>query len=204
MDGVGGGWVTGWVEDQVWARGRRALDEEVRRGVRVERRNRDQLLTGHTESLAARREHVHARAGGEERGHQIGDGVDDVLAVVEHHQRLLIGHRRDERTGVVAATYRAATGEPERRPDGRDDAGWLADRRELDEVHAIAEALAAPNAYSVARRVLPTPPGPTRVTSRFASARRSSISSSLASEASGQWVGKRAHATGGCRSVGSG
>ena len=56
-----------------------------------QRAEAQQVLGGQAQRLAGRRQHGQARAGRDERGGDIADRFDDVLAVVEHQHRVAAG-----------------------------------------------------------------------------------------------------------------
>lgn len=100
---------------------------------------RDQLA-GDAERFAAGGEHAQARAGGEQFRGELGDGVDDVLAVVEHEQHRALGERGDQAFGrlmrcVAALRWDRERGfaQPERREHRLRDVGAARERREFDE-----------------------------------------------------------------------
>ena len=91
-----------------------------------------------------------SRAGRDEEGHQVGDGLDDVLAVVEDEQ----GRRTGQGLGGPGAHVGALLGRehpaaahrvahPQRRADLTDDVVGGGDADQLDEVHDRLLGLAA-------------------------------------------------------------
>jgi hypothetical protein len=54
------------------------------------------VLTGGGERLAAGRQHAHIRRCAHERGHQLGSWSEQVLAVIDHEQELLVAHEREQ------------------------------------------------------------------------------------------------------------
>ena len=68
------------------ARGERAVAEQRGRVGRLELAEQVDVLRADLERRAARREHAQVGGRRDEEGHQLGHGVDDVLAVVEHEQ----------------------------------------------------------------------------------------------------------------------
>jgi hypothetical protein len=87
----------------------------------------------------------------------LGRGRDHVLAVVEHDEHLAVADQLGQ-PGRVR--------ELERGGDRGADAGRIADGRQLDQATAELRSADSARAASNASRVLPTPPGPTRVTNR--------------------------------------
>lgn len=117
-------------------------------------------LPADAEGLTGRGQDGHARAGGEELGGEPGGG-DQVLAVVEHQQGLGAQRRHqgpDRRRAVVVAGLHRGLGRP---PEALE----VGDRGEVDPVHGAA-GVEQRAGHRCASRVLPLPPGPTRVTRR--------------------------------------
>src|SRR5262249_51805474 len=80
----------------------RALDEETL-GVAVGKRPyRERRLAVDAEHLLAGGEHGHGRTAPHDEVDNARDGVDEMFAVVEHHERMAAGERRDERLLPVA------------------------------------------------------------------------------------------------------
>ena len=81
---------------------RNRLQARLRRRRDVERRHAQQPLAGHAERLAARRQHPHPRRGAQDRLRHLRRFVQEMLAVVQHDQRLLareeVAHALGERT----------------------------------------------------------------------------------------------------------
>ena len=87
----------------VGARGERAVAEQRGRVGRLELAEQVDVLRADLERRAARREHAQVGGRRDEEGHQLGRGVDDVLAVVEHEQaRALRQPLRDAAADVEA------------------------------------------------------------------------------------------------------
>ena len=88
----------GGVRGCVGVRRQRPVAEEPL-GVRAERKrpDHDDPLPRQGEPFPARREHGGGRAGREEALGELGHGVDDVLAVVEHQKRAPAGEPADDR-----------------------------------------------------------------------------------------------------------
>ena len=131
-----------------------------------QRRDRIDPLERHQQPGPARREHRHPRAGRQQPLHERRHPVEHLLAVVQHQQA---------RRSASAASTDSSTPRPGCSPTpsaaataGRDHAR-IGDRDQVDEPHAVGERRRPPRAATAsASRVLPTPPGPTAVTSRCA------------------------------------
>ena len=112
--------------------------EERHRAVGGHRRDGDHPFAGHVQRLAAGGEHAEVRAGAEQRFDQRADAVEQVLAVVEHEQQLLLAAvgqhpiQRRARVAVVAV-------EPERGGDRGRDPPLVGHRGEVDEVGTVGE-----------------------------------------------------------------
>ena len=131
-------------------------------------RHREVLLARHAEHGPAGHERLQPRAGAQEVG-DVRRGVDDLLEVVQHQEQVFRPQRGGEllrRRPVGEFAQVQGVG------DRRDDEVGIADRGEGDEDRAVGEAASNSAATSIARRVLPTPPGPVSVTRRT-SGRRS-------------------------------
>jgi hypothetical protein len=137
------------VEHEVVLHRAGAVDEQLHRGdlgkvlerlvatARYRQRwNRPHDLGGDSKGLPARRQHLHVRAPAQDELDELTRGVEHVLAVVEHEQDLL---RREELDDRVRQRPVGPLLHVERVADGRGDGGLGADRRELDETHAVAE-----------------------------------------------------------------
>ena len=128
-------------EAEVRSHGSGSIDEQ-RRGigghsaVQGQGRDGDHRLPADRQGLARRRQDLHACGPPEDRLDRRSRGGQDVLAVVDHQQEQptseRIGDRVDERR---LALWRDA----ERGRDGRGNGGRVADRRQLDDPHAIGE-----------------------------------------------------------------
>ena len=85
------------------ARGRGALREQVRGGVLGELAEREDPLGRDRERRPGGGDHPQLAAGGDQEGDQVGDRLDDVLAVVEDQQRRrLVEQLGDPGADVVA------------------------------------------------------------------------------------------------------
>ena len=155
----------------VGSAGRRAAEEQldgVGRTVRVGRQresgHRERLLEGEQQPCPAGRQDREPGTGGEQPLDQDADAVEQVLAVVEHEQR---GARGEPAAEDVLDRAALALAEPEGERDGDADHARVGDRDQVDEPDAVGVAGRRRRAATrSARRVLPTPPGPTAVTSR--------------------------------------
>ncbi len=103
-----------------------------------ERQHRLEHLAHDPERLAARRQHAQARARPQQRPDRPRAGVRQMLAVVEHEQQLprrrRVGERRHRRAARLLANA-------ERRADRRRNQGRVGEPAELDQPHAVAEAV---------------------------------------------------------------
>ncbi len=147
--------------------GLRSVDEQVDRGGVAAHRQRvhgHEVLAVDGEALPAGGQDADVGSPGEDRLGQLRGGVDDVLAVVEHEQPGL----HPEHLGHAVEQARAdALVDAEGVGHGQRDGGRVR-RRQLAEPEAPVPSDAARAEHtSAARRVLPTPPVPTSVTSRL-------------------------------------
>jgi hypothetical protein len=93
------------VRVEVRGRGAGSFDEELDRRIRAvgarQRRDDAHLLAADAEALPAGGDHRDARASGEQLVDESGDGIDDLLAVVEQeHELRVVDHRRDPSGGL--------------------------------------------------------------------------------------------------------
>ena len=145
-----------------------AGDRALPRGRRGQRRQRDDHLAGHAERLPARRQHPQGSGRGEQAVDEVGDVDDDVLAVVE-----------DDHAAQRGAAVEDGGLEPVPGPSRTPIASATADVNERPSVVGVRSTNHTPSgtrswmsaATSIARRVLPTPPGPVMVTSEPSSSR---------------------------------
>jgi len=138
----------------------------VRAG-RVERTDGADHLALDGEALPARRQHDGVGGGAQQLVHQAGDGVDDVLAVVEHQQRAPArqrlgqpGHRRHPRPvlGGLADGQRGQDDLGDHRR--RAPAGAPLEAGELDQPRAVGEAVGHPAGRLQGQARLADAPGP--------------------------------------------
>ncbi len=94
----------------------------------------DDVLARHVQGRARRREHVHLRRVSTDGGHQVTAHVDDVLAVVEHQQELLVCQCRRH----VGRKDFAGGSQTERGGGSLADPFRPVDRREVDDQHIRA------------------------------------------------------------------
>ena len=138
VDGVAG------EVDRASPEGRRPLQEE-HAGVRargVERLDQVDVLAGKVERLTAGGQHGHAGAAIEQAVGQLGRGIEDVLAVVEHDERGPVVERLDELIG------RGATGigwDQAGPADGGGDVLAVVERGQIGEVGATRAARPLPS-----------------------------------------------------------
>ena len=109
--------------------GERAREEELDAFLRAQLGDGIGLLAGQAQHLAARHEHVQARARGEQRRDVVGR-VGHVLEVVEHEQERAVG---DVPGDVLLGA--------ERLRDGRQDELRVVERRERHPEDAVREAV---------------------------------------------------------------
>ncbi len=145
------------VDDRVDPRGRAAVGEQLHRRARQrvlhagvggrhpERRDGDDRLAEHAQRLAAGQQHPHLRTGAEQRIDELGDGVEQVLAVVEQQQRRPSGQRlrqpgQDVGRGASRRTVeQGGLAQPERPGDGGGDVLAIGDCRQVDEPHPVGQ-----------------------------------------------------------------
>ena len=109
------------------------------------------------------------RAAGQQPLDEHGHPVQQVLAVVQHQQRLGAGELGDHR--VRRATGRAAHRTRRRLATAAPTIAGVGHRHQVDVPRAVRVPVGRPrSATARASRVLPTPPGPTAVTSRCSAA----------------------------------
>ena len=181
------------VEREIRADRRRAVGEQAHGGIFVKRRDDEQRLPGDAERLPAGRHDPQPRAVRQQRVRQVGARVDEVLAVVEDEQGAGIGQAVEQPGPCVAAgdplravRQQARLPQADRAEHRLRHVGGVGDRGELGQpdsrpatLRPASRRCAVPRvagrvvprsaATSVASRVLPAPPGPTSVTSRYCS-----------------------------------
>jgi hypothetical protein len=121
------------------------------------------VLTGNLEWLAAGGDHPQPGRSAKDLGHEPGSRSEQVFAVVQHQQQLPVAQRGDQnlqrlRAGLVS--------EVQGGDHGVGHQGFVADLGQLDSQAPSAKPRPRSAAARTARRVLPTPPGPTRLTRR--------------------------------------
>ena len=130
------------------------------------------VFPGEAKSSPAGDEDPDVGGSAEQIGHERG-GVDDVFEIVQNEQQAPLAHDclQTSDQGFIARIAHA---------EGVSDGGrheiGMGDRCEADEDDAIREILASRWATVRANRVLPTPPGPVRVSSRTSGRRKSATS----------------------------
>ena len=130
------------------------------------------VLTGEAKSSPARDQDQDAGSSAEQVGHE-GGGVDDVFEIVQNEQQVPLAHDslKSHDQGFIARIAHA-----ENVSDGGRNQIGMSDRREADEADAIREILGKLGGNGKGDLVLPTPPGPVRVSSRTSGWRESSTS----------------------------
>ena len=112
---------------------RHALDEQPSRRLRIERRHPPRHLTSNSEWLAARRKDRQSGQQNQQLRDEVGDRTEQVLAVVEHAQEVLVAklfdQGLDERAPVVVVM--TERGRHRRWYERR-----IRDRRELNPAHS--------------------------------------------------------------------
>ena len=158
----------GGVGSEAGRDGARPLDEQLdRRTLPVvgqrQRRHHVDVLAGEPEPFPARGHHAHVRARRQHALGQRGHGVEHVLAVVEQQHEVAVAHhvrdppdQRRPGTGVDA----------ERRGHDVDRGVDVGGRQLAEHDRPSGSPACSRRPISSCRRVLPTPPGPTNVTSR--------------------------------------
>ena len=154
-----------------------ALDEELASPARVAARASSEAAPATVARRPTRRPSrlvasmLHLDASRQDRLDQIGGGIEDVLAVVEHQQHAPALERgrhasRSLRPRCWVQSDVVATASGTTR---------IADRGELDHPHAVGELVGQPSRRPAPRAgSCPTPPTPVSVTSRCACSSRSS------------------------------
>ena len=132
-------------------------------GRQSQRRHREDQLTGNIQAFPAGGQEPQPSALGKQRGHQVRRRLQDVLAVVQHHQQLTAGQRADQPGG---RGRRIPLGHAQGLRDAGRDQGRIGKRAQFDQPGAVPEAGLASAATRSASRVLPHPPGPVSVTTR--------------------------------------
>ena len=132
-------------------------------GRQSQRRHREDQLTGNIQAFPAGGQEPQPPALGQQRGHQVRRRLQDVLAVVQHHQQPRPASARTSPAAGVGAsrsdTPRACATLAGTRPGS-------VRRAQFDQPGAVPEAGLASAATRSASRVLPHPPGPVSVTTR--------------------------------------
>ena len=148
-----------------------ALPKQLDRGRLGQRLERVLALGRDPQHLAARAEHLEARAAREQL-RELAGRIDDLLEVVEHDQHLAVAD-------VLVRARPAARAS--RRSRAATSAGSRTALRSTNHVPS-AKASVTSEATAIEKRVFPVPPGPLSVTTRArstASSRMTSTSSFL-------------------------
>ena len=106
-------------------------------GRQPQRRHRDDQLTGNIQAFPAGGQEPHPPAPGNQRGHQARRRLQDVLAVIQHHQQLTAGQRADQPGG---RGRRIPLGHAQGPRDAGRDQRRIGERGQLDQPGAVAEA----------------------------------------------------------------
>jgi len=153
---------------------RRALDEQCGCFRGLERRKPQHEFAADVQRLAAGRQHRQSRAGPQQSLDEHGATDDDVLAVVQDEQHRLRNEGADDRPSIGSPP---SSTRPRASAIALGINAWSAiGARSTNTTASPADARAA----SIARRVLPAPPGPVSVTKRdpISSRRRPATSAS--------------------------
>ena len=102
-----------------------------------QRRHREDQLTGHIQAFPASGQEPHPPALGKQRGHQARRRLQDVLAVIQHHQQLTAGQRAHQPRG---RGRHIPFGHTQGLRDAGRDQRRIGERGKLDQPGAVAEA----------------------------------------------------------------
>lgn len=114
----------------------RALDEESHRFLLTEWAHHERRLTIDAEALLAGREHRDRRTSMHDQLDNVRDRVDQVLAVVQHHQCLAPTQRSHQR---IFGSSLPVLGKAHGGGDRARNKGVVVDRREVDEPRSVGE-----------------------------------------------------------------
>ena len=106
-------------------------------GRQSQRRHREDQLTGNIQAFPAGGQEPHPPAASEQLGHQARCPLQDVLAVVQHHQQLTAGQRAHQPGGRGG---RIPLGNAQGLRDAGRDQGRIGERGQLDQPGAVAKA----------------------------------------------------------------
>ena len=106
-------------------------------GRQSQRRHRDDQLTGNIKAFPAGGQEPHPPALGNQRGHKARRRLQDVLAVVQHHQQLTAGQLAHQPGG---RGRRIPLGHAHGLRDAGRDQGRIGERGQLDQPGSIAKA----------------------------------------------------------------
>jgi hypothetical protein len=140
-------------------------------------RHRVETLVGKQKSGAAGRQHGDAGTAGDDRLDAGAHGLHEVLAVVQHEQPVARRQRGDQAASREAA---CCCGTPTASATAATTVAGSVTRTRSTNHAPSRRSAARPVATLIARRVLPTPPGPTAVTSRCSARSRASATRSVA------------------------
>ena len=99
--------------------------------------HREDQLTGNIQAFPAGGQEPQPSALGKQRGHQVRRRLQDVLAVVQHHQQLTAGQRADQPGG---RGRRIPLGHAQGLRDAGRDQGRIGKRAQFDQPGAVPEA----------------------------------------------------------------
>ena len=102
-----------------------------------QRRHREDQLAGNIQAFPAGGQEPHPPALGKQRGHQTRRRLQDVLAVVQHHQQLTVGQRAHQPGG---RSEHIPFGHTQGLRDAGRDQGRIGKRAQLDQPGAVAKA----------------------------------------------------------------
>ena len=129
----------------------------------IQRGHQPHLLVGDPQSFAAGGHNSHRRRVRQDRFDQIGGSVEHVLAVVEHQQPDSALQRGGHR---LAHGLARLLGDAQHRRHRVGHRRRIGDRSQFEKPDPVGKFIGQPRRDLVARRVLPTPPTPVKVTNR--------------------------------------
>ena len=141
-------------EEQLYGVGLGELGRIVGRLRGRKRRHAIHLFASEPQGLAARRQHRHPRAAREQARNELGRGLDNLFAVVDHDEEPTIAKRLVE---CIQHLPICRHRHPQPRRDRRGNQPGVKHGREIDEPHAAAAAIEQLGSQPKCQASLPNP-----------------------------------------------